>query len=196
MSGINIYLDIDGVLNRYGPVRKGRSGLDPADPEADEWSAYTSSGGVLVWPPEMIVRINRLIAADDVTPYWLTTWESDAAVFGEQVGLEGSADWTWLPSVGISGDGRWQKYASIRDHVDQTDPVFAVWLDDDRAHEPDARRWARRTGRVYALAPEPMEGLRPSELTRVEELVAQAHRTGSSPVGRVRPGSRPSRRPR
>ncbi|MEE8870184.1 MAG: hypothetical protein SOH99_09235 [Acidipropionibacterium acidipropionici] len=51
MSGINIYLDIDGVLNRYGPVRKGRSGVDPADPEADEWPAYTSSGGVLVWPP-------------------------------------------------------------------------------------------------------------------------------------------------
>lgn len=184
MRSINIYLDIDGVLNRYGPVRRGGSGADPADPGEDEWSAYTSAGGVLVWPPEMVARINRMVAADGVTPYWLTTWESEASVFGEQVGLEGSGDWTWLPAIGTSGDGRWQKYASIHDHVDQTDPLFAVWLDDDLAHEPEARRWARRTGRVLALSPEPMEGLRPSQLTRIEELVAEALRTGRSPMGR------------
>ncbi|AXE38324.1 HAD domain-containing protein [Acidipropionibacterium virtanenii] len=182
MGGINIYLDIDGVLNRYGPVRRGRTGADPVDPDEDEWSAYTSAGGVLMWPPEMMARINRLLAAPEVTPYWLTTWESEAAVFGEQVGLEGSADWTWLPSRGLSADGRWQKFASIRDHVDQTDPIFAVWLDDDLAHESEARRWARRSGRVLAFAPEPMVGLRPSELARIEELVAEALRTGRSPM--------------
>lgn len=181
MAGINIYFDIDGVLNRYGPLRSF-PGQDPADPSADRWPAYTASGGLMSWPPEMITRINRMIAPDDVTPYWLTTWESEAGWFGSQVGLEGSADWTWLPAVGVDASGRWQKYASIRTHLAQTDPVFAVWLDDDLAHNRDARRWARRTGRVLALAPDGIEGLLPSQLARVERLVAAAHRTGRSPL--------------
>lgn len=168
-QGVSIYFDIDGVLNLYGPDPREAS---PGD--EDLWDSYRIQSMMVTYSPEMVTRLNEILARPEVTPYWLTTWEAEAGWFGQIVGLDGAQHWQWLPAMGVTPSGQWQKLASIRRHLRQTRPRAAVWFDDDLAVQIDARRWADRVGSIHAYAPEPRIGLRPSELDRVEKLIASA----------------------
>ncbi|WP_257477602.1 HAD domain-containing protein [Acidipropionibacterium jensenii] len=165
-QGVNVYFDIDGVLNLYGP-----DPLSQTPDDQDLWSSYRSQSMMLTYSPEMIARINEILAIPGVTPFWLTTWEREAAWFGSQVGLTGAEEWQWLPAVGMTPSGQWQKFASIRSHLKVARPQLAIWFDDDLAIQSDARAWTDRLGAVHAHAPDPRIGLRPSEVDRMEELI-------------------------
>ncbi len=170
-EGVSIYFDIDGVLNLYGPDPR------PAAPgDADLWDSYNGQSMMLTYSPDMVARLNEILARAGVTPYWLTTWENEAGWFGEHIGLAGAKEWPWLPAAGQTPSGEWQKFSSIRRHLRSTRPELAIWLDDDLATQDAARRWAARSGCVHAHAPQSRVGLRPSEVDRIEELVVRATR--------------------
>ncbi|MCI1747602.1 MAG: HAD domain-containing protein [Acidipropionibacterium sp.] len=167
--GVNVYFDIDGVLNLYGPDPHQASFGDE-----DLWESYRSQSMMVTYSPDMVARLNEILARPGVTPYWLTTWEAEAGWFGQIVGLDDAQHWRWLPAMGLTPSGQWQKFASIRRHLGQTHPRMAVWFDDDLAIQVEARRWAERAGSVHAHAPEPRIGLRPSEVDRLEKLIVSA----------------------
>lgn len=168
-QAINIYFDIDGVLNLYG-----RDPRPDSPDDQDLWGSYRSQSMMVTYSPDMVERLNTVLEDPEVTPYWLTTWESQAGWFGAHVGLRDAREWTWLPAVGMSSAGQWQKFASIRRHVRTTRPSMAIWFDDDLAIQDDARAWADRTGFVHAQSPEPRIGLRPSDVDRLADLVGSA----------------------
>lgn len=155
----HLYFDIDGVLNT---IR-----VDDAAREA--WGPHSFPSLMISYAPRLIEQINDLIArTEGLEVYWLTSWEDDAAWFGEQVGLHGSWDWLWLPAAGPGRGYEWEKFTAIRNHLAETQPDRAVWCDDELRTEPDADTWARDRG---ILTVSPSNVLLPEHLRQIEEFL-------------------------
>jgi hypothetical protein len=161
----HLYLDIDGVLNAY--ERHIVRDLDL------RWPEYVAHGREYV-APAMITALNELIADFDVKVFWLTTWERSAGEFGEKIGLSGSSTWPWLPALRFGADG-WEKFDSIKRHVEETRPAVAYWIDDDLLHEPDARVWAQQSG-VQWIAPHGLHGITPENIASMRNSFKEVGR--------------------
>lgn len=160
---VNLYFDIDGVLNPY----HHRPGA-----VEDAWDDYQDPHFLITTSPKMIARLNHIITTYGVRCFWLTTWEEQAAWYGREVGLKGSEHWEWLAALPPRGsDGDWQKFLSIRQHIATTRPSLAVWMEDDLLVAPEPAQWAEETPGVEAVVPDPSVGLSPQALDRIEALI-------------------------
>lgn len=154
----HLYLDIDSVLNTHD-----------VGPAMEFWGDHEEPSILISYAPRLIRAVNHLIAStEDLQVFWLTSWEEEAAWFGEQVGLVGAGDWEWLSAVGGGRGLEWEKFVSLRDHLEQTQPDQAVWCDDELATEPAAREWARDRG-VLTIAPDNV--LLPQHLVEVTDFL-------------------------
>ena len=139
----HLYLDIDGVLNAVG-----WSGA-----HTPPWDDLCRPGPALTYSPGLVRGLNQVIAnTPELEVFWLTSWEEEAAQFGERLGLAGAAEWRWLPASGAGRGLEWEKYLSIREHVEATRPSRVVWCDDELATEPDVSRWAASVG-IHTVSP-------------------------------------------
>lgn len=162
---VHLYFDIDGVLNPY----HHRPGA-----VADAWDDYRDPHFLVTTSPKMIARLNHIIATYDVRCFWLTSWEEQAPWYGQQVGLDGSDQWEWLPALSArASEGEWQKFDSIRQHIADTRPALALWMEDDLLADPAPAKWAEETPGVEAFVPDPSVGLSPLTLDRIEDLIRQ-----------------------
>lgn len=155
----HLYFDIDGVLNTIRVDDSARAA----------WGDHAYPSLLISHAPRLIEQVNELIARiDGLEVFWLTSWEEDAAWFGEQVGLNGSWDWLWLPAAGPGRGFEWEKFTAIRDHLAETQPDRAVWCDDELRTEPDAQGWAAQQG-VLTISPDNV--LLPEHLQQIEEFL-------------------------
>lgn len=175
LRNILIAFDIDGVLNPtvHDPI--------PAC-VTDRWPDMQPPTALITRVPSMIRRVNELLARHpEVTPMWCTSWEENAAWFGEQVGLTGSSDWEWLPAVGDGAVADWQKFISIRERVERDQPDLMIWCEDDlvrrdedgvEIRDPEVINWVSDpANNTVAVAPLPGVGLSPRDLDRIEQLI-------------------------
>jgi hypothetical protein len=164
---IHLYLDIDGVLNAY----------DRLEHTPSDWpSGYRpiiAGGYILIVADDCVARLNALIAEHGIVPHWLTSWEKTAQEAGPMIGLKGSESWPWFEARGFT-QRAWTKHTSIRDHLEQTQPELAFWLDDDLAHVRTAREWADQHPGLHAYAPDPTHGITPAILDDIERAI-KAH---------------------
>lgn len=159
---INLYLDIDGVLN--APTANMALGQHMAWPEYRELAPYTLTA------PAMIEQLNATIERHGINVYWATTWESEAPEFGKRVGLAESENWPWLSTR--DRDRKWGKFVSVREHWRADQPDAAIWIDDDLSDEHAATLWAARLG-ILALAPTNQHGITPAMLTQINHHIAR-----------------------
>lgn len=74
----HLYLDIDGVLNAVG-----WSGA-----HTPPWDDLCRPGPALTYSPGLVRGLNQVIAnTPELEVFWLTSWEEEAAQFGERLGL-------------------------------------------------------------------------------------------------------------
>lgn len=172
---IHLYLDIDGVLNAY--ERRALPGYH------SQWlGGYTANIDYTHTAPAMVERINGLVAKYGIRGHWLTTWMDEAPAFGEHIGLEGCKAWPVLNAVHWPDPKvRWEKFASIKAHVEATKPDMAFWFDDDLATEPDAMRWAYSIPGMAAFAPEGVHGITPGMLNAMERTIVAGTSDWSTP---------------
>lgn len=150
-----IFLDIDGVLNALGR----RQVIDHVWPDNFDTHVTNSSGTFqLTLSKQLAKRLTDLPA----TILWTTTWESEAFLVGDRVGIH--ADWLEL------GPG-W-KLAAVADQLRKT-PVPYVWLDDT-----DADPWNESLIRgefpelpALIIPPKATYGVTPGEMEEVERFV-------------------------
>lgn len=164
---VNLYLDVDGVLNAVS--------LDAPAWQWPDARLSTVNGFAIRWSAAMVLRLNRLVARAGVTAYWLTTWGSDAPrLLGPELGLD-SSRWTVLgdsereraiDTLAFAGTAGWWKLDAIRAHLSAGTP--AIWVDDDLARDPGAVRWAAEQPDLLAVSPDTELALTPGDLAAME----------------------------
>lgn len=163
-------LDVDGVLNALS-ARPGRATWP-------DWEWGTAAVHGVDWPirfaPAVSAYVTAVHADDRADVRWLTTWGSGAN--GELARLLG------LPQLAVAGEppeaggladaegvGRWWKADVVRTLVLADPGRPLLWTDDDLAHEPRVTHWVgAHAARSLCLAPDPVTGLSPSDLARVD----------------------------
>lgn len=163
MDEVEVYLDVDGVINALG---RGRSPW----PEGS-LRQRRINGFIITWSTDLIDRLNALAARPHVHFHWLTTWLSDAPqMLAPQIRLDG-ADW---PVVGADHHETvaypdWWKLHAIREVI--SEDRRAVWIDDD-LYEPKAKDWALTLGdRIMVVQPDPRVGIGPDMMSMIEEWI-------------------------
>lgn len=163
---VDIYLDVDGVLNAvtFSGVPKGWQWGDV--------EVVRVNGYLIKYAPAMIERLNALAARDGVRFHWLTTWCQDAPTkLCEAIGLHGQ-DW---PVVGEAEHAKheftpWWKHTAIKAHHSDDHPV--VWVDDDIPFDSKAVRWlSEKDINFLAIAPRTETGMNPHQMKQIEEFV-------------------------
>lgn len=165
---VNLYVDVDGVLNA---VSWHAPDWDWPDDQISQVDGFP-----IRWSATMVARLNRLAARPEVTPYWLTTWGRRAAeILSPGLGVEGG-DWVVLGDREreraidtLAGGASWWKLDAIRAHLPHG--TAAVWIDDDLRRDPDALAWVEERGDVLAVAPATAFALTPQHFERIEAFV-------------------------
>lgn len=167
---VNLYLDVDGVLNAVS--------LDRPDWEWPDAQLRTVNGYSIRWSATLVARLNRLVARPQVTAYWVTTWGADAPrVLSPELGLD-AGDWPVLgdrereraiDTLASSGLSTWWKLEAVRAHLPEGAP--AIWVDDDLARDPAAWRWAGEQADLMAISPDTSLALTPVDLAAMERHV-------------------------
>lgn len=166
----DIYLDVDGVLNA----------VSPSTPRSWGWGeseCVTVNGFPIRYSPLLVERLNALAAREDVTVWWLTTWERDAAtLLAPAIGLNGSA-WEVLGTdehySKELADG-WWKWHAVVDHF-LSSGTRAVWIDDDLGFDRKAQEWAAMhvaDGTLLTVSPATHRGLTVAEFDAIESWIA------------------------
>ncbi|WP_307794473.1 HAD domain-containing protein [Arthrobacter cavernae] len=161
---VSLYLDVDGVVNPFGPL--GTTDWGTAWKIAD--------AGILdvVYAAEMVTELNELALHPAARFVWLTTWEWLAPQFlCPAIGLHGER-WPVLSSAGWDDSAEWWKLDALRRDVEARGAERIVWVDDQLDHEAAARSWAEfQPGRVLWISPDPRRGLRRRELAAIREFL-------------------------
>jgi hypothetical protein len=166
---IHLYLDVDGVLNAYDRLAYEKFSGEGLPSKWDGGYEYfrADNGFRIAYAPEMIARLNEVIARHGIVCHWLTTWEYEARQLGERLGITGSEEWEVLDAMQYSRKGGWLKLDSIKDHITETTPDVVIWFDDDIFYEDEARNWADAEG-LYWHAPTGAHGITPEMLDEVD----------------------------
>lgn len=161
-----IFLDVDGVLNRF-------PGLGSVPRRADEFDDFRTArcnGFPITFSAKMGQRLERL----DAQIVWATTWEHDDLANKEIAPLFG---WPRLPVL-HRGDhderaGRfgWWKASAVQAYLEEHPRPF-VWIDDDLAASVAGGDVAwLATCEQPRLLVSPELGLLPSQLDEIERFL-------------------------
>lgn len=165
---INIYLDVDGVINAVG--------TDIAKlPNITGLSRYkhAKAGSIpIVCSQDVVDFLSELGSTPGVAIKWLTTWEEDARTeLCPAIGLAGH-QWEVLTGEQDDWQGKnWWKLKAIQDDMGKCSPDLALWIDDDIQYEKAAREWADSQPEVLRLSPRTWDGLNRNELQWVQRRV-------------------------
>jgi len=152
---INVYVDVDGVLNGVY-AQAGQGGWNPSCLRREQINGFR-----ITWHTDMINRLHNLLDQPHVHPVWLTTWEDDAPRLIAPALCIGF-DWPVLhPTQTTFG-----KQREVFDDVEDTQPDKVLWLDDDAAYSRDYF-----TGNFKRISPYTGTGLTPDHLTEIEEFL-------------------------
>lgn len=161
---VSIYLDVDGVVNPFGPI------------DATDWGSEwkIADAGILdvAFAPEAVEELNELAAHPFARFVWLTTWERLAPEFlCPAIGLNGQ-EWPVLSSQGWDEGPEWWKLVALQKDLAATGAERFVWLDDQLGQESDARSWVEyQQDRVLCISPDPRKGLSRSDLAAVRAFL-------------------------
>ena len=150
------YLDVDGVINVYGPDTEGLATA----------SVRTAAGRTYLarYSPERVEELDDLIRELDVDLVWLTTWLHEGLVtqLVDHLGALQGGRLLKAPLPRMSGfPYRWKVQRLLADQRVRLAPF--CWIDDE---QEDSAKEARRTFDVPSLLLQPnaLEGLSPMHL--------------------------------
>lgn len=169
-----IYLDIDGVLNAFGP-----EGLPGAWPRYDteeidlSWEDGDMPMRVIVSVAPEVLESIRSWHERGVEIVHMTTWARNARLFDVRYGLP------VFESLDPHGNGSFldhEKLPAVQEHLRDHPADRVVWLDDYLVPQmsPKALRWAGQTPGLYAVAPQGATGLRQRDLSLTEACLYSA----------------------
>ena len=170
MTAVDVYLDVDGVLNvlpdshylqKWGWGHRYRNDL-----------ALLADGTFkITWSPELVERINALAARPDVTIHWLTTWLTEApSVLCDLVGVAGH-DWSVVGAAEFEDlVQEWWKLDAIRNHAGAN---RIVWADDDLTYSHGAKRWAEQRGGTLLVETDPRRGITREQMEKIEAFIEE-----------------------
>ncbi|MFJ5958573.1 HAD domain-containing protein [Paenarthrobacter sp. NPDC092416] len=161
---VSIYLDVDGVVNPFGPSGVSDWGT--------EWSIADAGILDVAFAPEAVEELNELARHPAARFVWLTTWERLAPEYlCPAIGLNGQ-DWPVLSSQGWDEGPEWWKLVALQKDLAATGVERIVWLDDQLSQESDARSWAEyQQDSVLCISPDPRRGLSRRELAAVRAFL-------------------------
>lgn len=190
-----LLLDVDGVLNALGrplpqqpTYRTGRaSGMDRTfeiawAPEVVARLVALHTDGLAevrwltTWGHDANASLRRLIAMPDLAvagTYDDADRQDDAGLPedadpGAATGPQPGSLAAVTPAARDGLTGRWWKFDVVRSLIAEDPERRLVWLDDDLEQEPDLAAWTRRQTDALVLSPDPLTGLTPDDLDRVE----------------------------
>ena len=164
MSGVHVYLDVDGVLNAFPASHDPGWGWGQSE-------VVNVNRFPICYSPAMVDALNAL--SEVARFHWLTTWREDApSLLAPTIGLIGT-DWPVLDAPEFFGGKHgWWKLRAIREHVEATRPDRAFWIDDDIAFDRDAQAWLETVPHVIPICPKTSVGLTRAALALMSEAVA------------------------
>lgn len=163
MSEVNVYLDVDGVINAVAANR-------PSWGWEGEQGVVSINKFSIRYSLDLVAALNALADRPGVHMHWLTTWEEDAPNdLCPAIGLRGQ-DWPVLhnhPRHEPTSDAWWKLHA-LREHL--PDDRRAVWIDDDITWATDAREWLRFNPSVRWVSPHVQTGITRKQMRQIEDL--------------------------
>ena len=160
------YLDVDGVLNAYGPDTED---LETATVRTEEGRTI-----VVSYSQQMVQWLNEILYEADADYAWLTTWLHTGLILQlvEQLGTVQRGRLLKAPLPRLSGGfgSRWKVQQLLADQRDRPAPF--VWLDDELAGSAREIRGATPNVESLLLQPSALEGVRPRHLTAMHSFYA------------------------
>ena len=152
-----LLLDVDGVL---API--GR----PQDETLGDWHRLPPGP---TWLPHAVVgELKALVATDLWEPMWLTSWQEEALLVGEALGLpawpahgKGSTP-RWYE---VEGGSDWWKERVVRSYLEVGRAV--VWCEDGIPWQADPHLSQHYEDMLLPVAPDPGVGLTPGDFLRI-----------------------------
>jgi hypothetical protein len=172
LVGPKIFLDVDGVLNRFtDPSTAGLEEVRVAAPNAiGEMRTYS-----LTVNRPILVALDALVTETNADLVWLTSWNANSAInlLVERLDLlhGGRVLPNPLPRFGGGYLPRWKVEALLRDQRNRLAPF--VWIDDENGGS--LARQARRTFAVPSLiiTPDGAQGLTTQHLESISEFLSR-----------------------
>lgn len=160
------YIDVDGVINRYGP--------DVEDFETA--TVRTEEGRTIVvhYSLEMVQWLDQIFEDYNVDYAWLTTWLHTDLILQlvEQLGTLQRGRLLTAPLPRFTGGfrPRWKAQQLREDQRDRPAPY--VWLDDELAELAREIRGSTPDVPSLLLQPDALEGVSPRHLTAISSFYA------------------------
>jgi hypothetical protein len=134
---VNIYLDVDGVINSFHKSK--------AAGWAGDWKLAKVIGYKIHWYTDLVEELNKLSKMEGVNMVWLTTWQNQAVTdLCPALGIEGT-EWRVLYAEDkhdLADLRNWWKLREIRKDIALTEPDKIIWIDDDFKYDREAIEWA------------------------------------------------------
>ncbi|MEZ2389997.1 HAD domain-containing protein [bacterium RCC_150] len=164
MSVVSLYLDVDGVVNPFGPMGTTDWGT--------EWKIADAGILDVMYAAELVDELNELALHPAARFVWLTTWQQLApGLLCPAIGLRGE-HWPVLSSEGWDQSAEWWKFDAVQRDVQDSGAERLVWMDDQLDFEAPARSWAEFLGaRVLCISPDPRKGLRRADMAAVRAFL-------------------------
>lgn len=162
---INIYVDIDGVLNSLSKGAPRQNTMWEG-----EWMREKIMGYWIHWSTELVKTINDLSLREDVTCKWLTTWQESAITeFAPIVNI--GHDWPFFTGETDNDHHNWWKFPVIQKDVEETQPDKFVWIDDDMSYVQEAWNWINDHPKGLGICPISVHGLTRKHLDTIVEFI-------------------------
>lgn len=138
------------------------------------WSDFTANGYTILFSPDLVKEIKRIIDDYDVTMKWLTTWGARANSL-----LCPNFDLAEVESVGeapFSEGYTWWKWPCFQKVAQLNPRSKLIWADDDHGRGMAETEWAidQFGDRLLLLSPDIGQGLTPKDIRKVEEFLSEA----------------------
>lgn len=123
------------------------------------WGDYADNGDGRFYSPKMVDAFNDMISEhENVRCVWSAGWPSEVREFGENIGLSESAEWEVLPDVEEDDTAAYQRFESVKNHVEKYAPPTSVWIDPYIELNEDLLDWCADHN-VLIVIPDPEYGL-------------------------------------